>query len=419
MAFDREMKKFYTDQLEQIREGSLYKQERKIMSPQYADIDVEYPNGVRSEGIINICSNNYLGMSNHPDVITAARDILTTRGYGMSSVRFICGTQDIHVELENKVSLFLGMDDTILYSSAFDANLGVFEALLDEDCAIFTDALNHASIIDGTRLCKAKKIRYANNDMDDLQLKLEEERDYKVKLIVTDGVFSMDGTVAEVDKICELAKMYKALVMVDDSHATGFMGKTGRGTHELMNVMGEVDLISTTFGKALGGASGGCISGRQEIIDILRQRSRPYLFSNSISPVVVGGVLKVMEMIMHSSERKDKLDKNTEFWKSGLQEAGFILTPTQSPIVPVMLFNAKLSQDFSRTLYEEGVYATGFFYPVVPKGKARIRTQISAAHEKHHLEKALEAFVKVGKKYGILGKSREEIIDMYPISDKL
>ncbi len=419
MSFDKDIKQFYIQQLAAIKEQNLFKQEKQILSGQNASIKVEYPKGVLSGDIINICSNNYLGFSDHPDVIRSASETLGSRGYGMSSVRFICGTQDIHVDLENKMSLFLGMDDTILFSSAFDANLGIFEALLDDECAIFTDSLNHASIIDGTRLCKAKKIRYANNDMDDLQLKLEEERDHKVKLIVTDGVFSMDGIVAQVDRICELAKMYKALVMVDDSHATGFIGKTGRGTHELHNVMGEVDIISTTFGKALGGASGGCISGRQEIIDILRQKSRPYLFSNSISPVVVGGVLKVMEMIMHSSERKDKLDSNTMFWKEGLREAGFILTATESPIVPVMLFNAKLAQDFSRDLYAEGVYAIGFFYPVVPKGKARIRTQISAAHEKHHLEKALEAFIKVGKKYSILGKTREEIIEMYPISTVL
>jgi glycine C-acetyltransferase len=419
VSFDKDIKSYYLQQIASIKEQNLFKQEKQIHSQQFASINVEYPKGKHSEGIINICSNNYLGMSNHPEVIKAAKEMLDTRGYGMSSVRFICGTQDIHVDLENKMSLFLGMDDTILFSSAFDANLAVFEALLDEDCAIFTDSLNHASIIDGTRLCKAKKFRYANNDMDDLQLKLEEEKNHKIKLIVTDGVFSMDGIVAKVNKVCELAKLYKALVMVDDSHATGFIGKTGRGTHELHNVMGEVDLISTTFGKALGGASGGCISGRQELIDILRQKSRPYLFSNSISPVVVGGVLKVMEMIMHSSERRDKLQENAEFWKAGLKDAGFILTDTNSPIVPIMLFNAKLAQDFSRDLYAEGVYAIGFFYPVVPKGKARIRTQISAAHQQQHLEKALKAFVKTGQKYGILGKTREEIIEMYPISDKL
>lgn len=419
MSFEKDIKSYYIHQLSSIREQNLYKQEKQIHSSQFASINVEFPKGVKKDGIINICSNNYLGMSDHPEVITAAKETLDSRGYGMSSVRFICGTQDIHVDLENKMSLFLGMDDTILYSSAFDANLGIFEALLDEDCAIFTDSLNHASIIDGTRLCKAKKIRYANNDMDDLQLKLEEEQDFKIKLIVTDGVFSMDGIVAKVDKICELAKMYKALVMVDDSHATGFIGKTGRGTHELHNVMGEVDIISTTFGKALGGASGGCISGRQEIIEILRQKSRPYLFSNSISPVVVGGVLKVMNMLMQTTERRDKLHVNSEFWKKGLREAGFILTNTESPIVPVMLFNAKLAQDFSTDLYAEGVYAIGFFYPVVPKGKARIRTQISAAHEKEHLEKALAAFIKVGRKYDILGRTREEIIEMYPISTSL
>lgn len=419
MSFDKSMKDYYLKQIEQIRESNLYKSEKYIYTSQSSCINARDNSGDRTEKIINICSNNYLGMSNNPEVIKAAKDTLDTRGYGMSSVRFICGTQDIHKELENRMSEFLGMEDTILYSSAFDANLGVFEALLDDECAIFSDSLNHASIIDGTRLCKAKKIRYANNDMDDLQVKLEEEKNAKIKLIVSDGVFSMDGIVAKVDQICELGRMYKAIVMIDDSHATGFIGKTGRGTHELRNCMDRVDLISTTFGKALGGASGGCISGRKELIDILRQKSRPYLFSNSISPSVVGGVLKVMDMIGSSTELRDKLEKNTEFWKNGLKDAGFILTNTRSPIVPIMLFNAKLSQDFSLDLYREKVYAIGFFYPVVPKGKARIRTQISAGHTADQLEKALEVFTKVGSKYNILGKSREEILEMYPISDKL
>ena len=419
MSFDKRMKDYYLKQIEQTRESNLFKNEKYIYSSQSSCINVRDRSGEKTENIINICSNNYLGMSDHPEVIKATKDTLDTRGYGMSSVRFICGTQDIHKELEKKMSDFLGMEDTILYSSAFDANLGVFEALLDDECAIFSDSLNHGYIIDGTRLCKAKKIRYANNDMDDLQVKLEEEKNAKIKMIVSDGVFSMDGIVAKVDQICELGRMYKAIVMIDDSHATGFIGKTGRGTHELTSCMDRVDLISTTFGKALGGASGGCISGRKELIDILRQKSRPYLFSNSISPPVVGGVLKVMDMIGSSTELRDKLEKNTEFWKKSLIEAGFILTNTNSPIVPVMLFNAKLSQDFSLDLYKEGVYAIGFFYPVVPKGKARIRTQISAGHEISHLEKALEAFIKVGKKYDILGKNREEIKEMYPISDKL
>ena len=419
MSFDKSMKDYYLKQIEQIKESNLFKNEKYIYTSQSSCINARDNSGNEAEKIINICSNNYLGMSNHPEVIKAAKETLDTRGYGMSSVRFICGTQDIHNELEKRMSDFLGMEETILYSSAFDANLGVFEALLDEECAIFSDSLNHASIIDGTRLCKAKKIRYANNDMDDLQVKLEEEKGAKIKLIVSDGVFSMDGIVAKVDKICELGRMYKAIVMIDDSHATGFIGKTGRGTHELRNCMDKVDLISTTFGKALGGASGGCISGRKELIDILRQKSRPYLFSNSISPSVVGGVLKVMDIIGTSTELRDRLEKNTEFWKRGLQEAGFMLTNTRSPIVPVMLFNAKLSQDFSMDLYREKVYAIGFFYPVVPKGKARIRTQISAGHTTEQLEKALEVFVKVGKKYDILGKNREEVIKMYPISDKL
>ncbi len=413
------MKNYYLGQIDQIRESDLFKSEKYIYTSQSSCINAWDNSGNKTENIINICANNYLGMSDHPEVIKAAKDTLDTRGYGMSSVRFICGTQDIHKELEERMSGFLGTEDTILYSSAFDANLGVFEALLDDECAIFSDSLNHASIIDGTRLCKAKKIRYANNDMDDLQVKLEEEKGAKIKLIVSDGVFSMDGIVAKVDQICELGRMYKAIVMIDDSHATGFIGKTGRGTHELKNCMDRVDLISTTFGKALGGASGGCISGRKELITILRQRSRPYLFSNSISPSVVGGVLKVLDMIGKSTELKDKLERNTNFWKKGLTDAGFILTKSDSPIVPVMLFNAKLAQDFSKDLYDCGVFAIGFFYPVVPKGKARIRTQISACHTAEQLEKALEVFTKVGKKYGILGKNREEIIEMYPISDKL
>ncbi len=413
------MKNYYLGQIDQIRESDLFKSEKYIYTSQSSCINARDNSGNKTENIINICANNYLGMSDHPEVIKAAKDTLDTRGYGMSSVRFICGTQDIHKELEERMSGFLGTEDTILYSSAFDANLGVFEALLDDECAIFSDSLNHASIIDGTRLCKAKKIRYANNDMDDLQVKLEEEKGAKIKLIVSDGVFSMDGIVAKVDQICELGRMYKAIVMIDDSHATGFIGKTGRGTHELKNCMDRVDLISTTFGKALGGASGGCISGRKELITILRQRSRPYLFSNSISPSVVGGVSKVLDMIGKSTELKDKLERNTNFWKKGLTDAGFILTKSDSPIVPVMLFNAKLAQDFSKDLYDCGVFAIGFFYPVVPKGKARIRTQISACHTAEQLEKALEVFTKVGKKYGILGKNREEIIEMYPISDKL
>ena len=416
MAYVKEIKEYYNSQLEDIKKEGLYKEEKSINSTQSSEIEVEYPIGTKSSKIINICSNNYLGLSSHPDVIAACKAGLDSRGYGMSSVRFICGTQDIHKELENKVSEFLGMDDTILYSSAFDANLGVFEALLDEDCAIISDALNHASIIDGVRLCKAKRYRYANNNMDDLQAKLEEAKDSKIKLIVSDGVFSMDGVVAQVDKICELADMYKTLVMIDDSHATGFMGKLGRGTHEKHGMIGKVDLISTTFGKALGGASGGCIAGRQEIIDMLRQRSRPYLFSNSMAPVVISGVLKVFEILSKGTEIRDRLHKNTRFWKHGLEDAGFILTKSESPIVPIMLFNAQLAQDFSQDLYKEGVYAIGFFYPVVPKGKARIRTQISAGLSTEQLEKALDAFVKVGKKYKILGKTKKEIIEMYPLS---
>ncbi|MCH7657145.1 MAG: glycine C-acetyltransferase [Bacteroidetes bacterium] len=397
-------------QLKEIRNGGFYKEERVITTPQ--GIEIETIKGLK---VLNFCSNNYLGFSSHPRVIEAAKRALDTHGFGMSSVRFICGTQDIHKELENKLSEFLGTEDTILYSSAFDANGGVFEPLLGSDSAIISDELNHASIIDGVRLCKANRYRFRNNNMADLeeQLKQADCDQAKFKLIVTDGVFSMDGITAQVDKICDLAEKYDALVMVDDSHATGFVGKTGRGSHEYCNAMGRVDIITTTFGKALGGASGGCISGKKEIIDMFRQRSRPYLFSNSLSPAIAGATLEVLNMLSETSDLRDKLEKNTTYWRKGLTDAGFILKEGDSPIVPVMLFNAQLSQDISKDLYDEGIYAIGFFFPVVPKGQARIRTQISAGHEIHHLDKALDAFIKTGKKYGILGLTKQEIIQKY------
>ncbi|PIP54127.1 MAG: glycine C-acetyltransferase [Bacteroidetes bacterium CG23_combo_of_CG06-09_8_20_14_all_32_9] len=427
MAYSKKIKVLYQEQLQQIQNAGIFKQERFIHSAQAADIEVEFPTGASIKKVINMCSNNYLGLSSHPDVIKAAHKGLDARGYGMSSVRFICGTQDIHSELENKVTEFLGTEDTILFASCFDANGGVFEALLSQEDVIITDALNHASIIDGIRLCKAQRLIYNHSDMRDaeeidnetkksvkgLERCLKESQKYKLRMIATDGVFSMDGDTAKLDEICDLAEKYDALVMIDDSHASGFIGKTGRGTHEYRGVMGRVDIIATTFGKALGGASGGCISGRKELVEMCRQKARPYLFSNTVAPVVVSGILKVFDILSASTERRDKLEKNSEYWRKGLSKAGFILKEGNTPIVPIMFFNAKLSQDFSKDLYEEGIYAIGFFYPVVAKGQARIRTQISAGHEIHHLDKALEAFIKVGKKYDILGKTKQEIIDRY------
>ncbi len=403
-------KKHLEHQLNGMREAGLYKEERIITTPQ--NIEIETTQGLN---VLNFCANNYLGLSSHPRVIEAAKRTLDTHGFGMSSVRFICGTQDIHKELEEKLSGFLGTEDTILYSSAFDANGGVFEPLLDSESAIISDELNHASIIDGVRLCKAKRYRYRNNNMEDLeeQLKQADKDEAKYKLIVTDGVFSMDGIVARVDNICDIAEKYDALVVVDDSHATGFVGKHGRGSAEHCNVLGRVDIITTTFGKALGGASGGCVSGKKEIIDMLRQRSRPYLFSNSLSPVIAGATLEVLKMLTETTQLRDRLEQNTRMFREGLEKSGFIIVPGSHPIVPIMLFNAKLSQDVSGDLYREGIYAIGFFFPVVPNGQARIRIQISAAHERRHLDKALEAFTRVGEKYEILGLTRQEIIAKY------
>lgn len=387
------------NELTSIKEAGLYKSERIITSSQDAVIKIS-----TGEEVINFCANNYLGLSNNPTVIQAAKDAMDTHGYGMSSVRFICGTQDIHKKLEQKIADFYHTEDTILYAAAFDANGGVFEPLLSKEDAIISDSLNHASIIDGVRLCKAARYRYANNDMADLENQLIEanKQNHRFKIIVTDGVFSMDGIVAQLDKICDLADKYDALVMVDECHATGFIGKTGRGTVELKNVMGRVDIITGTLGKALGGAMGGYTTGPKEIIEILRQRSRPYLFSNSLAPSIVGASLKVFEMIDTDTSLRDKLEENTNYFRSKMEEAGFDLVGADAAIVPVMLYDAKLSQDMANALLKEGIYVIGFFFPVVPKEKARIRVQLSAAHNKEHLDKAIAAFIKVGKELKVI-----------------
>jgi len=413
MGYSDKVRSIYQGQLKGIQEAGLFKQERFIHSAQAADIEVEFPTGSSLKKVINMCANNYLGLSSHPDVVKAAHEGLDHRGYGMSSVRFICGTQDIHHELERKVTEFLGTEDTILFPSCMDANAGVFEAVLAKDDMMIADRLVHASIIDGMRLCSAEQDTFKHANMEHLEEKLELHKDRRVRMVITDGVFSMDGDTACLDKMVELCDKYDAMLFVDDSHASGFIGKTGRGTHEKYGVVGKIDIITTTFGKALGGASGGCVSGRRELVEMCRQRARPYLFSNTIAPVVVSGVLKVLDILSKSTERRDKLEKNTAYWRKGLQDAGFVLKEGDTPIVPVMLFNAKLSQDISRDLYAEGIYAIGFFFPVVPQGQARIRTQISAGHEIHHLDRALDAFKKVGKKYNILGKTKQEIIEMY------
>ncbi len=404
-----QMKQALQAELASIREAGLYKEERQILTPQAADIRVVYPEGEAPRGVINFCANNYLGLSSHPKVIAAARDALETHGFGMSSVRFICGTQDIHKQLEAKISRFLGTDDTILYVACFDANGGLFEPLLGKEDAIVTDSLNHASIIDGIRLCKATRYIYQNNDMADLEAKLKEASGARYRMIATDGAFSMDGTIAQVDRICDLAEKYDALVMVDDSHCTGFIGKTGRGSAEQCGVMDRVDVITSTLGKALGGSSGGFTSCSREIIDLLRQRSRPYLFSNTVSPVVAKASIAVIDLLSETTELRDKLESNTKRFRQGMTQAGFDIKPGTHPIVPIMLYNAKLAQDVARDLYAEGIYVIGFFFPVVAKGQARIRVQLSAGHDNSHIDRAIEAFTKVGRKYEILGKSKEEI----------
>ena len=385
-----------TLELHEIEHAGLLKKERIITSEQGAEIVV---NG---KTVLNFCANNYLGLSSHPRVIAAAHNAIDTHGYGMSSVRFICGTQDIHKELEKKIASFLGTEDTILYAAAFDANGGVFEPLFNEADAIISDSLNHASIIDGVRLCKAQRYRYEHNNMDDLENKLNDSKHLRSRIIVTDGSFSMDGTIAQLDKICDLADKYDAIVMIDECHSSGFLGKTGRGTHEYRNVMGRIDIITGTLGKALGGASGGFTSGRKEIIEILRQRSRPYLFSNTLAPSIVGASIAVMDMLTETTELRDKLEYNTTYFRTKMTEAGFGIKSGDHPIVPIMLYEAEMAQNFAAKLLEEGIYVIGFFYPVVAKGLARIRVQLSAAHEQHHLDKAISAFVKVGKELGVL-----------------
>ncbi len=394
------MNKAFTErlanELQEIDSAGLFKRERVISSPQGAEIEV---NGKK---VLNFCANNYLGLSSHPKVIEAAKKYVDNRGYGMSSVRFICGTQDIHKELEQKIANFLGTEDTILYVAAFDANGGVFEPLFNEQDAIISDELNHASIIDGVRLCKAQRYRYKHNDMADLEEQLKASANLRSRVIVTDGSFSMDGTIAQLDTICDLADKYDAVVMIDESHSSGFLGKTGRGTHEYRNVMGRIDIITGTLGKALGGASGGFTSGKKEVIEMLRQRSRPYLFSNTLAPSIVGASIAVLDMLSETTELRDKLESNTKYFRKQMTDAGFDIKPGEHPIVPIMLYDAVIAQQFAAKLLDEGIYVIGFFFPVVPKGKARIRVQLSAAHEKQHLDKAIAAFTKVGKELGVL-----------------
>jgi len=392
-----EVKNQLAEELQAIDAVGLYKKERTITSPQGAVIQTK-------EGgeVLNFCANNYLGLSSHPEVIQAAKDAIDHYGYGMSSVRFICGTQDQHKELEKKTAAFLGMEDCILYAAAFDANGGIFEPILQEQDAIISDELNHASIIDGIRLCKAQRYRYKNNDMNDLEMQLQAAAGARRKLIVTDGVFSMDGTIAQLDKICDLADRYQSMVMIDECHASGFMGKTGRGTHEFRNVMDRIDIITGTYGKALGGASGGFTAARKEIVDLLRQRSRPYLFSNTLAPSIVGASIKVLDLLSSTTALRDTLESNTKYFRNAMKQAGFNILPGEHPIVPVMLYDAPLAQKMAAELLKEGIYVVGFFYPVVPQGKARIRVQISAGHTQAHLETCVAAFSKIGKQLQII-----------------
>lgn len=391
------LKPILTEELNALQEQGLFKRERVISSPQGTEITT-----TEGKQVLNFCANNYLGLSSHPKVIEAAQQTLESHGFGMSSVRFICGTQDIHKQLEQKLSDFLGTEDTILYAAAFDANGGVFEPLLSAEDAIISDQLNHASIIDGVRLCKAERHRYLHNDMADLEEKLKQTQHCRHRMIVTDGVFSMDGTIAQLDKICDLADKYEALVMVDECHATGFMGKTGRGTHEHCDVLGRVDIITGTLGKALGGASGGFTAARKEIVEMLRQRSRPYLFSNTLAPSIVGASIAVLDLLTESTQLRDQLEENTLYFRKGIKAAGFDIKEGTHPIVPVMLYDAPLAQKFADRLLEEGIYVIGFFYPVVPKGQARIRVQLSAAHTKQQLDQTISAFTKVGKELGVI-----------------
>jgi glycine C-acetyltransferase len=413
MAYPAAVREAYQAELTGIKEKGLFKEERAIHSPQAAHIHVEFPRGSDLKEVINLCANNYLGLSSHPDVVAAAHKALDERGYGMSSVRFICGTQDTHRVLEQKLTEFLGTEDTILFPSCLDANAGVFEAVLTADDVMISDRLVHASIVDGMRLCKAMTDTYKHADMAHLEQKLQEHQDRRLRVIITDGVFSMDGDLAPLDEICRLAEQYNAMVFLDDSHASGFIGKTGRGCHEHFGVMGKIDILTTTLGKALGGASGGCVSGRKEIVELCRQRARPYLFSNAVPPPIAAAAIKVLEILSATTERRDKLEANANFWRKGLKDAGFVIRDGDSPIVPVMLFNAKLAQDVARDLFYEGVYVVGFFHPVVPAGQARIRTQVSADHDIPMLARALESFKKVGARHGILGLDKKGIIEKY------
>jgi glycine C-acetyltransferase len=402
------MKEDLRAELAAVRDAGLFKEERIITTPQGVEIEV-----AGRGRVLNFCANNYLGLSNHPKLIEAARETLERWGYGLSSVRFICGTQEIHRELERKIAAFLGLEDAILFAACFDANGGTFEAVFGEGDAIITDALNHASVIDGIRLSKARRYIYKHADMADLEARLREAQDARYRVVATDGVFSMHGDYAPLDEICGLAERYDALVMVDDSHATGFVGPTGRGTHEYCGVMGRVDLITTTFGKALGGASGGCIAGPAELVEWYRQRSRPYLFSNTLAPAVVGATIAALDLLAESTELRDKLDDNQKYFREQMTAAGFDIRPGDHSIVPIMLYNARMAQDCARELLDEGIYVIGFSYPVVPKGEARIRVQISAAHERRHLDEAIEAFTRVGDRCGFRGKTREEIVAAY------
>jgi len=413
MAFSDSTRGLFTDEINKIKDDGLFKEKRFICSAQDAEIEVEYPEGATHEKVLNFCANNYLGLSSHPDVIKSAHEGLDSRVYGMSSVRFICGTQDIHRELQDKVSAFLGMEDTLLFPSCMDANSGVFEAILGQEDVIIADRLIHASLVDGIRLCSAEYDTFKHMNMKHLEKKLKLHEDKRTRLVVADGVFSMDGDLAPLDEMVDLCNRYDAMLLVDDSHASGFIGKTGRGTHEHFGVIDGIDIITTTFGKGLGGASGGCVSGRRELIELCRQKARPYLFSNSLAPPIVNASIKVIDLISSSTERRDKLEWNTKYFREGMEKAGLNMRPGETPIVPVMLYNAKLANDMARDMYAEGIYVIGFCFPVVPAGKARIRVQLSAAHEKEHLDKCIAAFRKVGEKYGILGLGKNEIIEKY------
>jgi glycine C-acetyltransferase len=410
MTFKTSLPK-YTEIIKSIRDDGLYKDELLISSQQSADIRAAEQGGQPRE-VINFCANNYLGLANNPELIKAGQEALDKYGYGMSSVRFICGTLDIHKQLESKIAAFLGTEDTILYSSCFDANGGLFETLLDENDAIISDALNHASIIDGVRLCKAERHRFTHNDMNDLEEKLKATQGKKVRMVASDGVFSMDGDIANLKDIVMLAEKYNALVMVDDSHATGFVGENGKGSFEYNNVMGKIDIITSTLGKALGGASGGFTSGKKEMIELLRQRSRPYLFSNTVAPVIVYATMRVLDLLTETSDLRQKLNDNTKYFREKMTAAGFDIRPGVHPIVPIMLGEARLAKSIAADMFAEGIYVIGFSFPVVPRGEARIRVQLSAAHERAHLDKAIEAFKRIGRKYDILGKKMSEILEM-------